>query len=72
MGRLGVVVSFFSFTTKLFNVSLFLSYIFAFDQTGKKDKEKKTCHKNQLGQHENIDDFIYSANAHAQIPYILC
>ena len=61
MGRLGV-----SFL--LANLS-----IKAFDQTGKTGKDKNFYHKNQIGQHQNIDDFICSANAHAhaQTPYIL-
>ena len=42
MGRRGVVISPSSFTTKLLNVSLFLSYIFAFDQTGKTSMETAT------------------------------
>ena len=76
-----MVVSFCSFTTKLFNVSLFLSYIFAFDQTGKKDKDRKkfatkinsdstTILTISFTQQTRMHKFhIFYANTYQHIPY---
>ena len=36
------------------------------------EKDNNFLPRNQIGQLENIDDFICTANAHAQIPDILC